>query len=353
MMPLSGGQPPAAANDPAAVKMEFPCRSCGAMMTPRPPSRVVVCEYCGTENMVPDAIWKVLFPPAAAAPYLPASQVPIPAPAPRKANVTLIAVILVFVGLTFVLPVVLGLCGACLGLLGSIGASNVTQPAPPTTVVSSKQGPVSIKSNQGGGPPFDNLSVNASPSTVHVTPAVVTPSFEKADVYATARAIFDAVRRNWHADARLGLTVMTDVGSDGTATLSAGGGSMVMDFYLPGGAGDLPPGETTVKGGLLKVVVSNGTVMEVPVDVQTTTMGSTPMIDAMPVCTVAGLWKEASAAGYPADAGATILFPYEPSSLTSKERKHVEDTYAYMFTMPAGKPGKKPVFFLLKSCKPK
>jgi hypothetical protein len=324
------------------------------MMSPKPPSRVAVCEYCGTENMVPDAIWKVLYPPAAAAPYLPASQVPIPAPAPRKANVALIAIILVFVGATLVIPVLMGLCGACVSLFGAaVGSPEMTPPAPPITVVSTKQGPVSIKLNQGGGSPFDNFSVNALPLTMVVTPAVVTPSFGNADVHATAKNVFDAVRKTWNADARLGMTVLTGVWSDGTADLAAPGGSMVMDFYLPGPFKDLPAGETSVKGGQLKVLVSNGTVMGVPVDAQTTIMGMTPMIDAMPACTVAGLWKEAMAEGYSADARATIIFPREPSSLTSKEKERVEDWYAYMFAMPDGDPGKKPMYFLLKSCRAK
>jgi len=325
------------------------------MMAPRPPSRVVACEYCGTENMVPDAIWKALYPLASASPLPPAPQIPIPAPAPRKANVVLIAVILVFVGVTFIIPVVMGLCGACLSLVGGVaGSSKVTQPAPPITVVSTKQGPVSIKLNQGGGSPFDNVLPGGTvPTTHYAAPGVVTPSFENADVYATAQAIFDAVRKNWYADAKLGMVVLVGVGSDGTADLSAPGGSMVMDFYLPGRAKDLPPGETTVKDGQLKVVVSNGTVMEVPVDVQTTIMSLTPMIESMPACTVAGLWKEAAAEGYPADAKATIIFPHEPSSLTSREKEHLEDYYAYLFTMPDGNPAGKPMYFLLKNCRAK
>jgi hypothetical protein len=268
--------------------------------------------------------------------------------------VTVIVIILIFVAVTFVIPMVMGLCGACLSLVGGIaGSSNVTQPAPPITVVSTKQGPVAIKLNQGGGSPFDNFPVNALPVTMVVTPDVVTPSFAKADVHATASNVFERIRKTWNANARLGMTVFVGVASDGTADLAAPGGSIVMDFYLPGKARDLPPGETAVKGGQLKILVANGTVMEVPVDVQPTTLGSTPMIDAMPACTVAALWKEAAAEGYPADARATIIFPHKPSSLTSSEEKHAEDFYAYMFTLPDGNPVGKPMYFLLKSCRAK
>jgi len=309
-------------------------------------TRILNCEYCGAQNTVPQDIWDQFAPKAPPRPASPYGGPPPPVgqtlPLPPRRTGSNKAIIMIFVAffaitaLGIVVPILFGFCTACVALFGGVAATSQSQSQQVPAIESPLPSALTIES-KGSGFSFSKF----------VSSDAVTPSFEQADAQATAESVFDAVRANWNADAVLGQAVLSKVKSDGTVDLGAGGGSMILTFYVPPGS---VAGTGTIEDGRLIVTAANSMVVAVLGSASSSEIESAQLLAGMPPCTIKELWKEARKEGYSESGEANILFPHLPPILSAKEKKKEKDYYAYIFNTTGGKAGKA-TYFLLKDCR--
>jgi LSD1 subclass zinc finger protein len=103
------------------LKLEMTCSTCQAPLPVSPGSRIVVCDYCGVKTTVPDEIWNAISPRAPQQPFpsLPGPALPQPA-VPQKKTPVVLFIAIALILLTFAVPVIFGLCGACIPFVMAI-----------------------------------------------------------------------------------------------------------------------------------------------------------------------------------------------------------------------------------------
>jgi len=351
-----------------AKKLVLNCNHCGARLQLDPGNKIIHCEYCGAQNVVPDNIWKTISPKEKRQPpvmphppafsqstYTPPVQPAIPQTdyvytPPKRSKASLFMIIL--------LPFVIFLISGSVALFSYF--------------------------RQTGGLGKGARPVHGNQSSL-VSGSAVAPSFENADPLKTAENIAAMVKKNWVAGARLGRVYMYKVRTDGTVDVSQDSdGSIIMSFYDLVKYKKKLPGEDKVKNGELTVNVINGYMVSNLSDASLHDYERAAFLTTFPKCGIKKLMKEVQKAGYPSAGFADISFPEIPSEFdktwfkhhfdnigegkkkrslkekelnalwkkVSGEKWREKNVYSFRYSVSGFKANKLPRMFSIKSCKP-
>jgi len=333
----------------APSSRELVCRTCGVKLSVAAGTKVVRCEYCATDNVVPPELRELLEtprpPPQPPGPFPVVPQPPAPAPRPlappppRKGISTGSKVLIAVFVVIFFMPFLVVLATVLLPLLlVPLALFFGTKAAPPPAVT--REPPPAVR------------TVDEGPALRFVDAGCVVPSFERADPLRTLDNLAAKVRAKWNGGARPGWALFKKVASDGTVDLlHPGEGVVVVNFYAPGGeGGGKKGGGGAPPAAKLDVYVMNGTLSETEALPPDAAAGAPLLLTKAPSCDTATLWRKAIQAGYPPSAAADIELPLLPYGLTVKERKREKAFLSYKFTIPGLDAQSRPRFFRLSDC---
>ncbi len=326
--------------------LEFNCSSCGAALPPSAEQKTIVCEFCGTENIVPEKIWKMLAardrelvrnpPPVQPFTPFPSTLDDGQSEKGKPARVS--------IGLVLILVLVAG------GILMYC-----------------------LKSHQVLS---DHPIHGNAPALVDA--AAVVPSFAKADPEKTAMKIMAMVKERWKSGARVGSIGFYEVGMDGTIDVSRENDcSIAMTFYDTGSFETIVPGKTRIKDALLTIKIMNNTMSSHIGNLDVSSRNDLNVLDSFPGCDLKSLFKAAEEAGYPTEGYADISFPVVPyglgedyfrSDLTmymddelideawekiEKAGWNKKSFFSYYYTVAGFDRGGRPAYFSIKDCSPR
>lgn len=265
----------------------------------------MVCEYCGTHNVVPRELWEheEVEPEVQDQLEAIASQVDRPAvPVQPKTRSS--------IPIFAILGVVVALAGAAL--------------------------PLYMVMSRGQDSPLASSSVGGLTGRYATTEDVV-PSLEAADGFKTAQRLHRSVQKNWRKDARMTTFHLFKVSQDGLMDLRNEDASL-MSMYAHDVSrfGDIIPGETKVKGAELLMSVQAGNIGIVEGDASTHGLEDVVYVDHWPRCSPGDIWKSATEAGYPDRGFADMSYPEVPGDVT---RDGID--FALSFVRKGGKKLKK------------
>jgi DNA-directed RNA polymerase subunit RPC12/RpoP len=298
-----------------AGKFDFKCTHCNARLNLDPGSKIVNCEYCGAQNVVPEKLWKMIAPqppppstgisfstPSAyppTGPYPPVSTqsqpqpdyVPTP-PVKRRSSV-----------LPFILPLVI-----ILFVGGTVLFTNLRSAG---------------KLGKGGIPVYGEAAELVSAKAV-------TPSFESADPMKTAKALAAMVKKKWVRGAQLAQVSFNKLSTNGTINVSKDtDGSITLEFLDVAGYENRIPGESSVKNGKLLVHVMNGYLVASIQDASLSFFEHTVYLSKFPKCDIPDLIKAAQEAGYPSTGYVDVRFPELP---TDFQESYFDMSFRYIKT---------------------
>ena len=367
------GRPPKGGATTRAIesgKFELKCTHCGAQLSLEVTSRIVICEFCGGQNVVPEKLWQIIAPRPTEppglnfepfSPYPPGPTVPheaplpeIHVPPPRKKSVMMKPFVMTAVIMAFSLGIVV-----FTNLRAQGGCSSLKKALP---------------------------SFSSSENTLDIVPdSAVLPSFEKADPLRTARAVDEVVKKKWVSGAILAEVNFFKLQADGTIDVESDSQGLIrLAFYDPAAIASAASGAESVKNGGLTVTVTGGEVASVLRDIGVMDVRHLMALEAFPSCGIDELLAAASKAGYPKGGVATVRFPeippeYEESvfknkfrsvTIGGKEREittpelealwntigsdswREENVYAYSYRIEGFYPSGQPTLFRLRDCKP-
>jgi hypothetical protein len=369
------GKPPKVGATTRAIesgRFELKCTHCGAQLSLEVTNRIVICEFCGGQTVVPEKLWAIIAPRPTEppglvfeppSPYPPGPTVPHEAPppahdtvlpAPRKKSSVLRPFIMTAVIMAFSLGIVVF---ANLRVQG--GCSSLKKNLP---------------------------SFSSSGNTLDIVPdSAVLPSFGKADPMRTARTIDAVVKKKWVSGAVLAEVNFFKLQADGTIDVGSGSQGLIrLAFYDAPGLASVASGAESLKNGALTVTVTDGEVASVLRDAGAMDLKHVRVLEAFPACGIDELLAAAGKAGYPKGGIANVQFPEVPAAfeesvfkgtfrsvtiggkereITSKEREALwntigseswreENVYAYSYRVEGFYPSGQPTLFRLRDCKP-
>jgi len=367
------GRPPKGGATTRAIeagRFELKCTHCGAQLSLEVTGRIVICEFCGGQNVVPEKLWQIIAPRPTEppglvfgppSPYPPGPTVPheaprqeIHLPPPRKKSFVLKPFVMTAVIMAFSLGIVV-----FTNLRAQGGCSSLKKALP---------------------------SFSSSENTLDIVPdSAVLPSFGKADPMRTARAIDEVVKKKWVSGAVLAEVNFFKLQADGTVDVGGGSQGLIrLAFYDAPGLASVASGAESLKNGTLTVTVTDGEVASVLRDAGAMDLTHLRVLEAFPSCGIDGLLAAAGKAGYPKGGVATVRFPEIPPEfegsvfkskfrsvtiggkereITSKELEALwntigseswreENVYAYSYRVDGFYPSGQPTLFRLRDCKP-
>jgi len=367
------GRPPKGGATTRAIesgRFELKCTHCGARLSLEVKGRIVICEFCGGQNVVPEKLWAIIGPRPTEppglvfeppSPYPPGPTVPHEAPRqeayvppPRKKSFMLKPFVMTAVIMAFSLGIVV-----FTNLRAQGGCSSLKKALP---------------------------GLSSSENTFDIVPdAAVLPSFGKADPMRTARAIDGVVKKKWISGAVLAEVNFFKLEADGTIDVASGSQGLIrLAFYDPAGLSLVARGTESFKNGALTVTVTDGEVASVLRDAGAMDLKHLRVLEAFPSCGIDELLAAAAKAGYPKGGVATVRFPEIPPefeesvfkstfrsvTIAGKEREvttpqlealwntigseswREENVYAYSYRVEGFYASGQPTLFRLRDCKP-
>lgn len=274
-------------------KFSFKCTTCGATLPVETDKNIIVCEYCGAQNIVPASVRQQLAPRQQQAPQT-ASTAPsygqeqyrqpqyATAPAARKKGSVL----------AFLIPLVIFLVSGGVSLFSYLGKTG--------------------KLGSGGHPEYGNAKGLVDSSAV-------VPSFENADPFETAANIIAMVEERWVPGGKVGQVNFNKVDAGGTIDVGEDSdGSILLYFYDMNKYESRLPGESSIKSAMLTVNVLGGYVAASTSDASLSYFEDAVFLERMPKCSIKELLKEVRKAGYPDTGYADIRFPEVASRFTDE-----------------------------------
>jgi DNA-directed RNA polymerase subunit RPC12/RpoP len=276
-----------------AGKFDFKCTHCNARLRLDPGSKIVTCEYCGAQNVVPEKLWKMIAPeppqPSTGLSFSTPSAYPptSPYPQPQPDYVYTPPVRKRSSALPFILPFVIILFAGGTSLFTYLRSSG--------------------KLGKGGIPVYGEAADMVSAKAV-------TPSFESADPMKTANALALMVKKKWVRGGQLSQVRFNKLSTNGTINVSKDSDGSIMLEFLDAAAYDSRiPGESTVKNGKLTINVINGYLVASVQDASLSSFESAITLSKFPKCDIPELIKAAQEAGYPSTGYVDVSFPERPT----------------------------------------
>jgi len=260
--------------------VEFKCSGCGADLTFRGENRVVRCEYCGKENVVPDELWNKLHPPVKVQPLINYVDISLPEPAAPQTRSKLLAPVIIIL-------IVLAI---------SIFIQHL------------------VRRKISGG--FTGGSVEQ----VNKPRDIAVPSIEKADVTATIKNMIEVGKKLWKKDLVIGSVLVTNMNAaDGTVNLSESGpATIIIELFDTEKLSQMTSFQDSVPFANYKLIANqNGLFSSIGDAFRLDVSQKFPM-HSFPECSVKSLVQNAQKAGYPGEGFVNLTFPEIPDELKMK-----------------------------------